>query len=157
MRRSVAFLTLVAALTVAATASALAARTLVALRSTSIGQVLVGPNGHTLYMFGADRTNRSTCYGACAQAWPPLLAVGAPAAGGGVKANLLGTTKRTNGKLQVTYAGHPLYYFSEDTTAGSTKGEGLHAFGAGWWALAASGAKIVKPAGSTTTTTSGYP
>ncbi|HLY94101.1 MAG TPA: hypothetical protein VKP14_04570 [Gaiellaceae bacterium] len=163
MRRYFALFVLLAALAVAATATATSSSTRVALRTTSIGHVLVGSNGHTLYMFGADRTKLSTCYSACATSWPPLLAVGAPAAGTGVKASLLGTTKRKNGKLQVTYAGHPLYFFSFDKAAGSTKGEGLHAFGASWWALSASGAKVLKPAGTTTTppptTTSpgGYP
>ena len=153
MRRHLALFVLFAALAVAATATATSGSTRVALRTTSLGHVLVGPNGHTLYMFGADHTKLSTCYTACAQNWPPLLAVGAPAAGTGVKASLLGTTKRKNGKLQVTYAGHPLYFFSFDTKAGSTKGEGLHAFGASWWALSSSGAKIAKPVGGTTTTT----
>lgn len=161
MRRYLAPFAVLAALAVVATAAATATSTRVALRSTSIGHVLVGPNGHTLYMFAADHTKLSTCYSACALSWPPLLTVGAPAAGTGVKASLLGTTKRKNGKLQVTYAGHPLYFFSFDKTAGSTKGEGLHAFGANWWALSASGAKILKPAGTmttpTTTSSGGYP
>ena len=152
MRRYLAPLVLFAAVAVVATASATSSSTRVAMRTTSIGHVLVGPNGHTLYMFGADHTKLSTCYTACAQNWPPLLAAGAPVAGTGVKASLLGTTKRKNGKLQVTYAGHPVYFFSFDKTAGSTKGEGLHAFGASWWALSASGAKVLKPAGTTTTT-----
>jgi len=152
MRRSLALLVLFAALAVVATSSATSSSTRVAMRTTSLGHVLVGPNGHTLYMFGADHTKLSTCYGACAQNWPPLLAAGAPVAGAGVKASLLATTKRKDGKLQVTYNGHPVYFFSFDKSAGSTKGEGLHAFGAGWWALSASGAKVLKPAGSTTTT-----
>lgn len=158
MRRTFVLLVLLAALAAVATATATSGSTRVALRTTSIGQVLVGPNGHTLYMFGADRTKVSTCYGACASSWPPLLTVGAPLAGTGVKKTLLGTTKRKNGKLQITYAGHPLYFFSLDQTAGSTKGEGLQAFGASWWALSPSGTKITKPAGGTTTTTGGaYP
>lgn len=159
MRRTLAFFVLLIALAVVATATATSSSTRVALRTTSIGHVLVGPNGHTLYMFGADHTKVSTCYSACALSWPPLLTVGAPVAGTGVKASLLGTTKRKNGKLQVTYAGHPLYFFSFDKTAGSTKGEGLQAFGASWWALSSSGAKIAKPAtpSPTTTTGGGYP
>jgi predicted lipoprotein with Yx(FWY)xxD motif len=67
-----------------------------------------------VYVFGADRGSTSRCYGVCATAWPPLLTTGAPLAGPGVQAKLLGTTKRKNGTRQVTYNGHPLYYYSAD-------------------------------------------
>ena len=139
-------------------ALAVSQRTVVALRTTSLGRVLVGANGHTLYLFGKDTRKSSTCYGRCATFWPPLLASGTPTAGAGVKGSLLATTKRKDGKLQVTYAGHPLYFFSEDSKAGQTKGEGFSAFGAKWYVLSAAGAKIVKPAasaGGTTTTPTG--
>ena len=85
------------------------------VRSTVYGKALFGPSGKVLYVFGADRGVTSHCYGACAKAWPPLVTTGKPLAGPGVRANLLGTTKRRNGTLQVTYNHHPLYYFSEDT------------------------------------------
>ena len=77
-------------------------------------RALFGPNGKVVYVFGADRGSTSRCYGVCATAWPPLLTTGAPLAGSGVQAKLLGTTKRKNGTLQVTYNGHPLYYYSAD-------------------------------------------
>jgi len=84
------------------------------VRSTAYGKALFGPSGKVVYVFGADRGSKSRCYGVCAAAWPPLLTTGAPLAGAGVEAKLLGTTKRTNGTLQVTYNGHPLYYYSAD-------------------------------------------
>ncbi|HET8587393.1 MAG TPA: hypothetical protein VFM74_05910 [Candidatus Limnocylindria bacterium] len=84
------------------------------VRSTEFGKALFGPSGKVLYVFGADRGSTSHCYGVCAAAWPPLLTKGAPLAGAGVEAKLLGMTKRTNGALQVTYNGHPLYYYSAD-------------------------------------------
>jgi predicted lipoprotein with Yx(FWY)xxD motif len=103
---------------VAVVASAQAARrTTVArltVRSTVYGKALFGPSGKVLYVFGADRRSTSHCYGVCATAWPPLTTKGAPIAGPGVHANLLGTSKRKNGKLQVTYNHHPLYYYSAD-------------------------------------------
>jgi predicted lipoprotein with Yx(FWY)xxD motif len=85
------------------------------VRSTAYGKAVFGPSRKVLYVFGADRGSTSNCYGVCATAWPPLLTKGKPVAGPGVKANLLGTTKRKNGALQVTYNKHPLYYFSSDT------------------------------------------
>src|SRR6516164_5612590 len=86
----------------------------VTVRTTEFGKALFGPSGKVLYVFGADRGSTSHCYGVCAAAWPPLLTTGAPLAGGGVEAKLLGMTKRTDGTLQVTYNGHPLYYYSAD-------------------------------------------
>jgi predicted lipoprotein with Yx(FWY)xxD motif len=85
------------------------------VRSTEYGKAVFGPSGKVVYVFGADRGSTSHCYGACAKAWPPLLTTGVPVAGPGVRANLLGTTKRRNGRLQVTYNHHPLYYFISDT------------------------------------------
>jgi predicted lipoprotein with Yx(FWY)xxD motif len=84
------------------------------VRSTEYGKALFGPSGKVAYVFGADRGSTSRCYGVCATAWPPLLTRAAPLAGHGVEAKLLGTTKRKNGTLQVTYNGHPLYYYEAD-------------------------------------------
>lgn len=86
----------------------------VTVHSTEYGKALFGPSGNVLYVFGADHGSTSRCYGVCAAAWPPLLTKGAPLAGAGANASLLGTTKRANGTLQVTYNGHPLYYYSAD-------------------------------------------
>jgi predicted lipoprotein with Yx(FWY)xxD motif len=84
------------------------------VRSTEFGKAVFGPTGKVVYVFGADRGSTSRCYGACAKAWPPLLTTSAPAAGPGVNAKLLGTTKRRDGTLQVTYRGRPLYYYVSD-------------------------------------------
>jgi len=124
----------------------------VKVRATSLGSTLVASNGNTLYMFAHDTTTKSTCSGMCATYWPPLVTTGKPKAGPGAHAALLGTTHRADGKLQVTYHGHPLYSFANDKKAGATSGEGVKAFGAKWFALSPAGVKIV-PAPMTTTTT----
>jgi predicted lipoprotein with Yx(FWY)xxD motif len=82
--------------------------------SSEYGKAVFGPSGKVLYVFEADHGSTSNCYGVCAQAWPPLLTTGAPLAGAGVEAKLLGTTTRHDGSVQVTYNGHPLYYYSAD-------------------------------------------
>src|SRR5207253_3512977 len=87
------------------------------VRSSEYGKTLFGPSGKVVYLFEADRGSTSRCYGVCAKAWPPLLTTAGPLAGSGVDAKLLGTTKRRDGTLQVTYNGHPLYYYYEDTRA----------------------------------------
>jgi predicted lipoprotein with Yx(FWY)xxD motif len=87
----------------------------VSVRSSEYGKVLFGPSGKVLYVFSADRTSTSRCYGACAAAWPPLLTSAKPLGGPGIETRLLGTTKRRNGTLQATYNGHPLYYYVSDT------------------------------------------
>jgi predicted lipoprotein with Yx(FWY)xxD motif len=84
------------------------------VRSSEYGKTVFGPSGKVAYVFGADRGSTSRCYGVCAKAWPPLLTSAAPLAGPGIEAKLLGTTKRKDGTLQVTYNGHPLYYYSAD-------------------------------------------
>jgi predicted lipoprotein with Yx(FWY)xxD motif len=119
-----------------------AKRTVVKLRKTSLGWVLVDSRGRTLYMFEKDEFGRSACYGKCAVAWPPLVTTAEPRAGKGVRATLLGTTRRKGGKLQVTYAGYPLYFFVEDAKAGQTRGQDLQGFGGGWYVLDAKGRKI---------------
>ena len=123
---------------------------LVALGKTALGSVLVDARGRTLYLFDKDKHGRSACYGACATYWPPLLSSAKPRQEKGVRASLLGLTTRTDGKRQVTYAGHPLYRFIGDKEAGQATGEGLTDFGAAWDAIAASG-RAVEP----TTTDSG--
>jgi len=108
--------------------------------STAAGTVLVNQHGKSLYMFGKDRHGKSSCSGACAQNWPPLLTKGSPKAGPSAKASLLGTIKRADGTTQVTYNKHPLYTFVGDAgKRGATKGEGLNAFGAKWYVVAAKG------------------
>jgi predicted lipoprotein with Yx(FWY)xxD motif len=99
---------------VASSQAAPSAAARLSVRSTPYGKALFGPSGKVLYVFGADRGSVSHCYGVCATAWPPLLTKSRPIAGPGVEAKLLGTTKRKNGSLQVTYNRHPLYYYSVD-------------------------------------------
>lgn len=123
-------------------AAHVSAGTVVSTAHTKLGTVLVGPNGRTLYLFEKDTGTTSHCTGACAAGWPPLTTAGSPRAAGGGKASKLGTTTRAGGVKQVTYNGHPLYYFVGDTRAGTTTGEGLKAFGASWYVLAPSGSKI---------------
>jgi predicted lipoprotein with Yx(FWY)xxD motif len=106
---AVAFVVLVTSVQAAPDAAAR-----LSVRSTEYGKALFGPSGKVLYVFGADRGSTSRCYGVCAKAWPPLMTTAAPLAGPGVEAKLLGTTKRKNGALQVTYNRHPVYYYSGD-------------------------------------------
>jgi predicted lipoprotein with Yx(FWY)xxD motif len=116
----------------------------VSLASTSLGKILVGPNGHTLYLFEKDKGVKSACSGSCPAVWPPLTTTGKPGAGSGVDAAKLSVTKRSDGKRQVVYAGHPLYFYSDDTKTGDTKGQGSKAFGAEWYVLSAAGSKVEK-------------
>jgi len=106
------------------------------------GMALVDEEGKTLYLWEADKNGTSTCTGPCAAAWPPVTTSGAPLAGSGVDKALLGTVKRADGTEQVTYNGHPLYYFVGDTAAGTAKGQGSKAFGASWYVVNAKGSKI---------------
>ncbi len=135
------FMTLLAAGVLAAAAVASTSRTTISLRTTAVGKVLVAANGRTLYLFAADKTKKSTCYGKCAGYWPPLIAA-KPTVGAGLKASLLGTTKRRDGKLQVTYGGHPLYFFAQDKKAGDLNGQGFVHFGGAWWVVSAAGKAI---------------
>jgi predicted lipoprotein with Yx(FWY)xxD motif len=113
--------------------------TLVSLRKTALGKVLVDARGHTLYLFAKDKNAKSACYGTCATYWPAVVSAAKPRAGGGVRASLLRLTRRTDGRRQVTYAGHPLYRFILDKKPGQTAGEGLTDFGASWNAVASNG------------------
>lgn len=122
-------------------ASATAAAT-VKTASTPLGTVLVDGSGRTLYLFERDTGASSTCNGACAQAWPPLTTSGAAKAAGRASAARLGTTSRSDGTTEVTYAGHPLYYYAGDSGPGSTDGQNVDAFGAEWYVLAPSGNPI---------------
>jgi predicted lipoprotein with Yx(FWY)xxD motif len=107
-----------------------------------LGKILTDREGHVVYLFEKDRNGKSACYGSCARFWPPVSTKGKPIAAGGVNASKLGTTKRRNGTSQVTYAGHPLYYFKGDTKPSQANGEGSKAFGAEWYVLNARGRKV---------------
>jgi predicted lipoprotein with Yx(FWY)xxD motif len=114
----------------------------VQIAPSRLGRILVDSKGITLYDFPPDRGTKSVCYGACAALWPPLVTHGKPVAGAGARAALLGTTKRKDGKLQVTYGGHPLYYFVSDRKPGQVTGQGVDQFGGPWWVLSAAGKEI---------------
>jgi predicted lipoprotein with Yx(FWY)xxD motif len=130
----------------------------ITLHKTKLGKVLATSSGRTLYLFMADKHGRSSCYGQCAGYWPPLMKKGKLRAGTGVRAKLLGTTKRKNGKLQVTYNGHPVYEFSLDTGSGQIKGQAQNFFGGKWYVVSAGGKaiKATAPAGTTSNSTTTY-
>jgi predicted lipoprotein with Yx(FWY)xxD motif len=114
----------------------------VAVTTTGLGAFLVDSSGRTLYLFEADRGATTTCDGACAQAWPPLTTSGGEQAASGVSAADLGTSARRDGTTQVTYHGHPLYYYVADGKPGDTRGQGLNQFGAPWYVVSPAGAKV---------------
>jgi predicted lipoprotein with Yx(FWY)xxD motif len=114
----------------------------VRVANSSLGRILVDAHGRTVYLFRKDKGTKSTCNGACAQAWPPVTVSGKPTAGTGAKASLVGTTKRSDGKTQVTYHGHPLYRFQGDQARRDTNGQGLVAFGGAWFVVSPSGTQV---------------
>jgi predicted lipoprotein with Yx(FWY)xxD motif len=118
------------------------AGTTVAARQDPLGTILIDGSGRTVYLFEKDTSPTSTCTGDCASAWPPVTTTGAAHAGPGATASLVATTPRADGPTQLTYAGHPLYYYAGDHTAGDTHGQGLDQFGAGWYVLTPAGTKI---------------
>jgi predicted lipoprotein with Yx(FWY)xxD motif len=103
------------------------------------GQLLVGEDGFVLYIFDPDLQGASVCNDDCAAIWPPLVVSGQPTAGEGVDASLLGTITRDDGTLQVTYDAWPLYYFSQDTGAGITSGQGVSGQ---WWVIDPAGEPV---------------
>jgi predicted lipoprotein with Yx(FWY)xxD motif len=110
--------------------------------TSSLGTFLVDAKGRALYLWDADHGSKSTCNGECATDWPPLTTTGTPKASGKAKTSLLGTTKRSDGSREVTYAGHPLYYYAGDTGPGQTTGQGSDGFGAPWWVVTPAGKAI---------------
>jgi predicted lipoprotein with Yx(FWY)xxD motif len=115
----------------------------VSTKHGKLGTILAaGPKHMTVYLFEADKGSKSSCSGACAQAWPPVTTPGMPVTGGSAAAADLGTATRPGGAEQVTYNGHPLYYFIKDKDDGDSYGQGAHAFGGDWYALAPSGKKV---------------
>lgn len=124
-----------------------AAGTTIASHAGSGGTFLTD-SGHTVYLWDADSMNKSNCNGACAGTWPPVMASGKVTAGHGVKPSDLGTIARGGGK-QVTYNGHPLYFYAGDSGPGQTNGQGSDNFGAKWWLVAPSGTAITAASSST--------
>jgi predicted lipoprotein with Yx(FWY)xxD motif len=112
------------------------------VKDAKLGKIIVDGKGRTLYDFVIDKGTASVCYGACASLWPPYLTNGTPTAGKGAVANLVGTTKRKDGTTEVTYGGHPLYYYAPDRKRGQITGQALDQFGAPWYALSPAGREI---------------
>jgi predicted lipoprotein with Yx(FWY)xxD motif len=119
-----------------------------------LGQVIVDASGRTLYLFQVDTGTTSNCSGACASAWPPVRSTGTATVGTGLNPSLLGTTPRSDGNTQVTYNGHPLYTYVGDKNPGDTNGQGVTAFGGGWFVLSPAGTQI---SGGSSPTGAGYP
>jgi predicted lipoprotein with Yx(FWY)xxD motif len=104
-----------------------------------LGTYLVDGSGRTLYLYTPDTGTTSTCYSGCIELWPAFVTNGAPTATGGAMSSLLGTTTRKDGSTEVTYAGHPLYYFASDNSPGETSGQGMQGI---WFVVAPDGKKI---------------
>ena len=113
-------------------------------QNETLGSFLVDDKNMTLYLFTKDTPNTSNCYEKCATAWPPLFTTGDPVAGEGVDASLLGTTTRTDGSVQVTYNGWPLYLYHGDSLPGDVNGQGLDEFGGLWYLVSPMGEAIQK-------------
>jgi predicted lipoprotein with Yx(FWY)xxD motif len=138
--------------TAASTSTAAAAQAqgvAVATKHSKLGTILAaGPKHLTVYLFEADKGTSSACSGACAKAWPPVTTAGQPTVSGSAVSADLGTTMRSDGTKQVTYKGHPLYFFEKDGDSGDAYGQGSKAFGAGWYVLKANGSKVDDDVGS---------
>ena len=115
------------------------------VESTSLGKILEDSQGRTLYVFQGDSGTKSNCSGACAANWPPLTSA-KPTVGKGASASMVGTTKRSDGKTQVTYNGHPLYTFQGDSSPGDTSGQGVNAFGGLWYVVSPGGQQVTSTA-----------
>jgi predicted lipoprotein with Yx(FWY)xxD motif len=123
-------------------ASAMKAAAVITTHSSRYGKVLFDGHQRVLYSFARDRGKRSTCYGACAKAWPPFIVSDAPRTGPGVRGALAGTTRRRDGRLQATYAGRPLYYFKGDTKPRQIKCQNVSNFGGLWLVVNPSGRAV---------------
>jgi predicted lipoprotein with Yx(FWY)xxD motif len=139
---------LVAALTVTAIAAAgersttaMTSRPALTVHKTPYGKVLFDGHSRALYLFGRDKDKSSRCYGSCAKAWPPFIVRSKPRANSGVRASLIGTTRRKDGKLQVTYGGHPLYYYQGDPK-GQAKCQGVTNSGGIWLVVSPNGKAV---------------
>ena len=140
----------VPALAASQPANSATAKAKLLVRTGPLGKYVTDASGRSLYLFTADSSRKSACNGSCATKWPPYLTSGKPSAGSGISSAKLGTIKRSNGSLQVTYNGHPLYRYKPDTAKGQTRGEGVDSL---WYLVTPSGKKLVKAAAPTTPTT----
>jgi predicted lipoprotein with Yx(FWY)xxD motif len=122
----------------------------IATASSSAGTFLTD-GGRAVYLWMKDSNGMSACSGACAGAWPPVTATGTVTASGGAKASDLGTITRSDGTKQVTYDGHPLYFFAGDSSAGMASGQGSDSFGAKWWLVSPAGGDVTAAVSSFST------
>jgi predicted lipoprotein with Yx(FWY)xxD motif len=139
----------------AASGASASGATVITTASSSAGTFLVNGSGRAVYLWVKDTGDTSACSGACAGAWPPVTATGSVTAGGSAKASDLGTITRSDGTKQVTYDGHPLYYFAGDSGPGTATGQGSDGFGAKWWLVAPSGSDVTAAVSSFTASGSG--
>jgi predicted lipoprotein with Yx(FWY)xxD motif len=144
LRRFGLLATAVLAVALAVSASAASSAAKVSLRKTHVGVILVNSKGFTIYAFAKDLKNKDVCVkiSGCIAIWPPLTTAAKPIAGSGVNASLLGTISYKGNLKQVTYAGHPLYTYSSDTSPGSTSYVNQKAFGGRWPAMNAAGKEV---------------
>jgi predicted lipoprotein with Yx(FWY)xxD motif len=115
---------------------------IISIASSGVGDILIDSHNRALYLFKKDAGPKSTCFGPCAQNWPPVRATSKPTAGGGANASLIGTIKRSDGAPQVIYNGHPLYLYVGDNAPGAINGQGLTAFGATWYVVSPQGNEV---------------
>jgi predicted lipoprotein with Yx(FWY)xxD motif len=131
--------------------------TVITTAKSSGGTVLASSSGRAVYLWAKDTGDMSNCNGACAGAWPPVTTTGTATASGGAQASDIGTITRSDGTKQVTYDGHPLYYFSGDSGPGAATGQGSDAFGAKWWLVAPTGSDVTAGVTSFTGSSAGAP
>ena len=116
--------------------------TVITTAKSSAGTFLTNGSGRAVYLWVKDTGDMSNCDGACAGAWPPVTTTATASASGSAKASDIGTITRSDGTKQVTYDGHPLYYFSGDSGPGTASGQGSDGFGAKWWLVAPTGSDV---------------
>lgn len=138
MRRLIFAALLAAAVALAWTAPAMAAGTTITVRGSEFGRILWGPKRQAVYVFQRDGRGVSRCYGECARAWPPVYTKGRPVPGRGARASLLGTTRRRDGRLQVTYRGRPLYYYAHEGPR-QVRCHNVNLNGGLWWVVGPDG------------------
>ena len=129
--------------------------TVITTAKSSAGTVLTSGSGKAVYLWAKDTGDMSNCTGACAGAWPPVTTTGTATAAGGAKASDIGTITRSDGTRQVTYDGHPLYYFAGDSGPGTATGQGSDCFGAPWWLVAPTGSDVTASVSTFTASASG--
>ena len=132
-----------------ASASASGSAMVITTKAGSAGTFLTNGSGRTVYLWAKDGMGSSACSGACTALWPPVTTGGSPTVSGSAKASDLGTITRSDGAKQVTYDGHPLYYYAGDSSTGQINGQGTDSFGAKWWLVAPAGTSITSSGSGT--------